>query len=57
MPSRLGGGGRESEKTNVGFVPILNFLLEWRFSPAWRLLVEGDALAAPMTSKSIILPC
>ncbi len=43
----LGGGGRESEKTNVGFVPILNFLLEWRFSPAWRLLLEGDALAAP----------
>jgi hypothetical protein len=43
----LGGGGRESEKTNVGFVPVLNFLLEWRFSPAWRLLLEGDALAAP----------
>jgi hypothetical protein len=44
---KLGGGGRESEKTNVGFVPIINFLLEWRFSPAWRLLLEGDALAAP----------
>ena len=43
----LGGGGRESEKKNVGFVPILSFLLEWRFSPTWRLLVEGDALAAP----------
>lgn len=43
----IGGGGRESEKTNVGFVPILNFLLEWRFSPSWRFLLEGDALAAP----------
>jgi hypothetical protein len=43
----LEGAGRESEKTNVGFVPILNFLLEWHLSPAWRFLLEGDALAAP----------
>jgi hypothetical protein len=44
---RLEGGGLESEKTNVGFVPIINFLVDWRFSPAWSLLFEGDALAAP----------
>ena len=43
----LEGGGRDSKKTNVGFVPIINFLVEWRFSPSWRLLLEGDALAAP----------
>ncbi len=44
---RIEGGSLKSEKTNVGFVPILNFLLDWRFSPAWSLLLEGDALAAP----------
>ena len=44
---RIEGGGQESEKTNVGFVPIINFLVDWRFSPAWSLLLEGDALAAP----------
>ena len=41
------GGGLESEKTNVGFVPIINFLVDWRFSDAWGLIFEGDALAAP----------
>jgi len=41
------GGGLASQKTNVGFVPIINFLVDWRFSPAWSLLLEGDALAAP----------
>ena len=44
---RIEGGGQVSEKTNVGFVPIINFLLDWRFSPGWSLLFEGDALAAP----------
>jgi hypothetical protein len=44
---RIEGGGLSSEKTNVGFVPIINFLVDWRFSPAWSLLFEGDALAAP----------
>jgi hypothetical protein len=43
----LEGGGLESKKTNVGFVPIINFLVDWRFSPAWSLVFEGDALAAP----------
>ena len=44
---RVEGGGLKSEKTNVGFVPIINFLLDWRLSPSWSLLLEGDALAAP----------
>jgi hypothetical protein len=44
---RIEGGGLSSEKTNVGFVPIINFLVDWRFAPAWSLLFEGDALAAP----------
>ncbi len=36
-----------SSKTNVGFVPILNFRLLWKFAGKWSLLFEGDALAAP----------
>jgi hypothetical protein len=43
---RLRGGGRESEKTNVGFVPLLHFFLDWRLAPSWRFLLEGDAAAA-----------
>ena len=36
-----------SSKTNVGFVPIINFRLLWNFANKWGLLFEGDALAAP----------
>jgi hypothetical protein len=39
-------GARHAEKANVGLVPLLSFRLEWRLSPAWSLLVDGDALAA-----------
>lgn len=44
---RVEGGGLSSEKTNVGFVPLLNFHLNWRFSDKFGLLFEGDALASP----------
>jgi len=43
----ISGGGQASKNSNVGVVPLLNFLLEWRFSPVLRLLFEGDAAAAP----------
>jgi hypothetical protein len=33
--------------SNVGLVPLLNFLVEWRFSSVLGLLAEGDAAAAP----------
>jgi len=36
-----------SEKTNVGFVPILNFRLFWGVGDDFGLLLDGDALAAP----------
>lgn len=39
--------GKSSEKTNVGFVPLLNFQFEWLFSDTWSLLLDGDAAAAP----------
>jgi hypothetical protein len=44
---RVEGGGLSSEKTNVGFVPLLNFRLNWRFADKFGLLFEGDALASP----------
>jgi hypothetical protein len=44
---RVEGGGRSAEKTNVGFVPLLNFRLAWSLSERIGLLLEGDALAAP----------
>jgi len=41
------GNGIESEKTNVGFVPIIHFRLLWKFSQKFAFLLDGDALAAP----------
>jgi hypothetical protein len=43
----LASGSLSAEKTNVGFVPILNFRFCWRASSKVQLLFEGDALAAP----------
>lgn len=36
-----------AEKTNVGFVPLINFLLSADLSSRLHLTLEGDALAAP----------
>lgn len=44
---RVAGGGQAAEKKNTGLVPLLSFRLAYRVGPAWRLLLEGDALAAP----------
>jgi hypothetical protein len=44
---RVEGGGLSSEKTNVGFVPLINFRLHWLFADKFSLLFEGDALASP----------
>ena len=43
----LSSPGLEADKTNVGFVPIVNFRLCWHLNDKLGLLVEGDALAAP----------
>jgi len=37
----------KADKDNVGFVPIINFRLDWRFYEPVSLIFEGDALAAP----------
>jgi hypothetical protein len=43
---KLEGGGQSSTKSNVGFVPLLNFSVLWQFAKDWAVLFEGDAAAA-----------
>lgn len=44
---RLESDTQSAKKTNVGFVPIINFRYNRYLGKNWFLLVEGDALAAP----------
>lgn len=43
----LWDGGQTAQKSNTGFVPLINFKLEWQIGRRNYLLIEGDALAAP----------
>ena len=43
----LSSPGLNAEKTNVGFVPIINFRFLWKIDDKIDLLLDGDALAAP----------
>lgn len=36
-----------AERTDLGPVPLINFLLHWKPKPKWGFILEGDALAAP----------
>lgn len=49
------GNGVESSKTNVGFVPILHFRLEYNFTQKLAFLLDGDALAAPQGRAEDVL--
>jgi len=42
----ISSSGTPDEKTNVGFVPIINFRLLWNINNKFVLLLDGDALAA-----------
>lgn len=42
---RLEQGGTSSEKTDLGFVPLLHVSGEWRFAPRWHAELDADALA------------
>jgi len=42
----LSSDGTDSEKINVGFVPIINFSLQYHTGDKFSLLIDGDALAA-----------
>lgn len=51
----LRGGGKESEKTDLGVVPLINFNIHWKVSPRLGLLIDGDALAAPQGRAEDVL--
>ena len=51
----LASAGMESEKTNVGFVPIINFRILWKPYEKFGILLEGDALAAPQGRAEDVL--
>ena len=42
----LYGGGLSAERTDLGPVPLINFLVHWRPAGRLGLLLEGEALAA-----------
>jgi hypothetical protein len=49
-------GARTAEKTNTGFVPLVNLHLEWRPNAGrWGLLLDVDALAAPQGRAEDVL--
>ncbi|HOU02471.1 MAG TPA: hypothetical protein PK719_05025 [Bacteroidales bacterium] len=51
----LASGDDESEKVNVGFVPIINFRLSYNPIEKIGILFEGDALAAPQGRAEDVL--
>jgi hypothetical protein len=51
----LSSPGLVSEKTNVGFVPIINFRLLWNMDDHFGLLLDGDALVAPQGRAEDVL--
>lgn len=51
----LSSSGLKSEKTNVGFVPIINLRLLCKFGNNFGFLLDGDALAAPQGRAADIL--
>lgn len=51
----LASGDEQSEKINVGFVPIINFRLAWNPVEKIGILFEGDALAAPQGRAEDVL--
>jgi hypothetical protein len=51
----LSSSGQNSKKTNVGFVPILNFLVAWEANGKLSFVLDGDALAAPQGRAEDIL--
>jgi hypothetical protein len=51
----LEGGGLQSEKTDFGFVPLINFIVHWQPTERFGLLLDGDALAAPQGRAEDVL--
>ncbi|MDZ7291183.1 MAG: hypothetical protein ONB44_13350 [candidate division KSB1 bacterium] len=51
----LEDNARKSEKKNTGFVPLINFRVQWLFAKRFRVLLDGDALAAPQGRAEDVL--
>ncbi len=49
------GTGIESDKTNVGLVPLVHFRLLWKLDKTFSFLLDGDALAAPQGRAEDVL--
>ena len=49
------GGGQRATKANTGFVPLINFLIDWRIAKPWSLRVAGDALVGPQGRAEDVL--
>jgi hypothetical protein len=49
------GGGQQATKANTGFVPLINFLIDWRFSQPWSFRIAGDALVGPQGRAEDVL--
>jgi hypothetical protein len=52
---RLENDSRQATKENVGFVPLINFRLEWFAMERASLLLQGDALIAPQGRAEDVL--
>ncbi|MBD3216922.1 MAG: hypothetical protein GF310_01505 [candidate division Zixibacteria bacterium] len=53
---RVESDDQVASKTNKGFVPLINFHIDWMFSGSMGLLFAGDALAAPQgRAEDVIL--
>jgi hypothetical protein len=48
-------GGQTARKSNVGFVPLINFAIDWRLGRRVGLSLAGDALAAPQGRAEDVL--
>lgn len=52
----LSDGNKYSEKKNTGFVPLLNFGVNYDFTPKLALVVDGDALAGgPGRAEDVLI--
>jgi hypothetical protein len=52
---RLEGGGQSASKTDTGFVPLINFNVEWMPDDKFRVVVQGDLLGSSQGRAEDIL--
>lgn len=51
----IDGGGQRSEKTNTGFVPLINLRVQWAINSHFGAVLDADALAAPQGRAEDVL--